>query len=222
MWTELPGKGSCHCCLWGRQRTVPHWDDSNYTIYTGDTAGLMHKHRQDRGLLTWAPCNRGITTLKAILGYVRRELGISLGFLRHCLQTNKRKEKKNWSACHRQATEVLMLEPRHPPRKSDRKLQTAKDVRTEMFRFRLRTAAAQCAVKLRTYRCPAHITIRPWLTVLASRNFSRSSLAWMPPLPAPFPVLGKSSAHMTQGEGLWTVLGGNASSSLMIRFCPRE
>lgn len=49
-----------------------------------------------------------------------------------------------------------MLEPRHPPRKSDRELQTAKDIRTEMFR--LRTAAAQCAVKLRIYRCPAHIT----------------------------------------------------------------
>lgn len=132
-------------------------DDSNYTIYTRDTAGLMHKHRQDRGTVTWAPCNRGITTLKVILGYIGRELGISLGFFRHCLQTNKRKEKKkNWSVCHRQATEGLMLEPRHPPRKSDRELQTAKDIRTEMFR--LRTAAAQCAVKLRTYRCPAHIT----------------------------------------------------------------
>lgn len=68
--------------------------DSNYTIYTRDTAGLMHKHRQDRGTVTWAPCNRGITKLKVILGYIGRELGISLGFFRHCLQTNKRKEKK--------------------------------------------------------------------------------------------------------------------------------
>lgn len=132
-------------------------DDSNYTIYTRDTAGLMHKHRQDRGTVTWAPCNRGITTLKVILGYIGRELGNQPGLLQ-TLSPNKQTErkKKNWSVCHRQATEGLILEPRHPPRKSDRELQTAKDIRTEMFR--LRTAAAQCAVKLRTYRCPAHIT----------------------------------------------------------------
>lgn len=42
------------------------------------------------------------------------------------------------------------------------------------------------------------------------------------PAPAPFPVLGKSSAHMTQGEGFWTILGENASSFPMMHFCPRE
>lgn len=38
----------------GDSETVPHSDDSKYTTYTRDTAGLRHKTQAKLGSVTWA------------------------------------------------------------------------------------------------------------------------------------------------------------------------
>lgn len=140
-----PGK-SVHRTSWKRQgdwETVSGLDDFKYTTYTRDAAGLTHKTDETR------VCYMGATeelfrpvipTLRSsssrVQGHpwlhgegVRAQPG-----LLETLSQNKQKGRKNWSVCHRRATEVPMLEPRHPPRESDGELQVVTGVGTQIFR----------------------------------------------------------------------------------------